>query len=262
MSELDETAIKATIMEALVHTREINPASESLDLKNLRILNSTCHYRYEKNPNVCGIPLWIKQAFRKKSIEITKGLPLSIFLANPPSKEERFCILDQNIAFSSIFEDAKFYYATYDSPTRGVRISEPRQFVEIKIDNELYLVDVLTKVMYKSSWFKEKYKFQETSSWTIKDLTGQGKLFYQQSIQEKLNLSEQLAGLKSLENNTNPAMAEKKFELEQSKFNYSKDWKEYNERLERLIHFKTDEFGHIVIVQEQMKRNLQKASGY
>lgn len=263
MSELDKEAIQATIMDALMYHKLINPATQSLNLKSLRIEDSISHYRYEKKPNACGIPLWMKEEFRNNSLEISKGMPISIFLSNPPSKVERYCILDQNIAVSAIFEDATFYNATYDSPTRGIRVEKPRQFVEINIDNELYLVDVLTKVLYKSSWFKEKYNFKIKSKWSINELKDQGKIFYQSSINERINLSKELASLESnLKDDTNPAKAEKKYEIEQSKNYYPEQWEKYEDIVNRQTNFKTDELGHFIILQEKLVRNLKQASGY
>ena len=241
MSELDEDAIKATIMDALVSKGLINPASESLDLKKLCITQSVCHYRYEKNPNVCGFPLWMKRKFRNKSILISKGVPISIFLTNPSYKSEKANILYQNLAVSAIFEDATFYNAIYDSPTEGSRIEEPRQFVEINISGELYLVDVLTNRMFKSKWFKEKYNFEVINQWSIKELEDQGAMFYKNSTSEKVSLSEELETfIPSLSQNT-PDKAEEKYELEQSKRIYPQEWQAYITKRNQIYRFDVDQ---------------------
>lgn len=93
----------------------------------------------------------MKEEFRKKSIYISAGIPISIFLSKPPDKFARYCVYDPNSAVSSIFKDATFYNCYYNFPTRGVRIEEIRPFVEVKIEGEGYLVDTLTKRILKSS---------------------------------------------------------------------------------------------------------------
>ena len=141
MSDLEKEAIKATIMDALVTKKLIDPNSQSLDFDKMCIVNNLDFYTYDKHPNICGIPLWMKEKFREKSIYVTGGIPVSIFLAKPPSKIARYCVFDPNTAVSSIFEDATFYNAIYNSPTRNIRIDEARPFVEVLIDDKLYLCD-------------------------------------------------------------------------------------------------------------------------
>lgn len=128
------------------------------------------YYRYQKNPDVCGIPLWMKEELRKKCLYITGGLPASLYLSKPPSKIMRYCVYDSNTAISSIFPDVTFYNVFYNSPTRKVRIDNDRPFVEVKIDDELYLVDSLTKRIFKSSYFKENYGFEIVSQARVSEL--------------------------------------------------------------------------------------------
>ena len=227
MSELDKEAISATIMEALVTTKCVNPEIQSLDLENLCIVDDLKHYVYQKHPNISGIPLWMKEEFRKKALYITGGLPISMFLAKPPSQFTRYCVYDPNTAVSSIFEDAIFYNSIYDSPTRGIRIESVRPFVEVNIDGEDYLVDTLTKRILKSSWFKETYNFEVIDQQTISKLTDEKRNYYQESISEHKGLAEIIPFiLPILELNT-PEQAEMKYEVEQSKKYFPEEWERY-----------------------------------
>lgn len=185
MTELDKQAIQATIMDALVYKNLINPEKESLDLDHLCIRDDLNHYRYEKYPNVCGIPLWMKEELRKKCLYITGGIPTSLYLSKPPSKIIRYCVYDPNTAISSIFPDATFYNVFYNSPTRNVRIDSDRPFVEVKILDELYLVDSITKRIFKSSYFKENYGFEIVSQVRVSELKKDKKKIYQEHISER-----------------------------------------------------------------------------
>lgn len=124
MSDLDRKAIQATIMDALVYKKLIDPSKESLDLKHLCIVDNLDYYVYEEHPDICGIPQWMKEEFRKKMLAITGGIPISMFLAKPPSKISRYCVFDPNTAVSAIFSDATFYNVLYNSPTRNVKLKE------------------------------------------------------------------------------------------------------------------------------------------
>lgn len=190
MSELDRNAIKATIMDALVYKGLINPQKESLDLDNFCIRDDMDHYTYELNPNVCGIPQWMKEEFRKKCLWITGGIPVSLYLASPPSKINRRCVYDPNTAVSSIFPDATFYNTLYISPTRGVKIDSSRPFVEVEINGELYFVDILTKRIFKSSYFKENYGLEIIDQFRVSKLHGQRKRYYQKDISTHESLSD------------------------------------------------------------------------
>lgn len=184
MSELEKEAIKATIMDALVYKGLIDPEKESLDLDNMCIRDNLDYYCYELHPNVCGIPQWMKEAFRHKRLHITAGMPISVHLAKPPSKIIRYCVYDPNTAVSSIFPDATFYNVFYTSPTRGIRIEDKRPFVEVEIEGELYLVDTITKRIFKSSYFKETYGFEVTEEVRVSELKGEKLKIYQEHTSE------------------------------------------------------------------------------
>ena len=238
MSDLDKEAIEATIMDALVTKKLIDPNTQSLDLANLCIVNNQEHYKYQKHPNICGIPLWMKEEFRKKAIHISGGIPISIFLAKPPSKVSRYCVYDPNTAVSSIFKDATFYNALYNSPTRGIRIEEVRPFVEVEIDGELYLVDTLTKRILKSSWFKEKYDFEVKTEQTISKMDKKRLNYYNESIQDFTNFGIfTLLLIPMLDSIDVPNFAEYKYEIEQSKIYFPDEWKKgeiYQKEMENI----------------------------
>lgn len=189
MSDLEREAVKATIMDALVYKGLIDPNKESLDFDNLCIRDDLNHYVYDKHPNICGIPQWMKEEFRKKSIVVSAGIPISLFLTKPPSKYMRYCVYDPNTCVGSVFPDATHYNVFYTSPTRGVRIDDVRPFVEVEIDGELYLVDTLTKRIIKSSFFRKNYGFDVVSSYKVSELTGEFKKHYEEQTAERDNLS-------------------------------------------------------------------------
>ena len=238
LSELDSMAIKATIMDALVTKKLIDPNKHSLDLDNLCIVDDLEHYTYEEHPNICGIPLWMKEKFRQKSIYISGGLPISIFLAKPPSKTVRYCVYDPNTAVSSIFDDATFYNAIYTSPTRGITIEESRPFVEVNINGEDYLVDTLTKKILKSSWFKENFDFIEVSKQTISDLSKEKKKIYKDQTKENNNLGELLPMTLMILDYDDPSLAEMKYEVEQSKKYYKEEWEKAKQIEEEFKNFR------------------------
>ena len=238
MSNLEKKAINATIMDALVTRKQIDPQKQSLDIDHLCIVDNLDHYIYEKNPNICGIPLWMKDEFRKKSICITGGIPISMFLAKAPSESVRFCIYDPNIAVSSIFSDATFYEVVYFSPTRGIKIKDSRPFVEVNINGELYLIDTLTKRILKSSWFKENYGFEIISQESISEMDIKRLTLYKESISEYKNLSVLLPILLPFLDLNIPDQAEMKYEVEQSKLYFKGEWKKYNEFQEEILNKK------------------------
>ncbi|MBQ2910449.1 MAG: hypothetical protein IJE53_06545 [Bacilli bacterium] len=225
MPPLERESIEATIMEALVSKKLIDPTKQSLDLKNLVIVDDTEHYRYEEHPRICGIPLWMKDKFRKKSVYIAGSVPISLRLSRPPVKFGRSCVYDPNYAVSSIFEDATFIEAIYDSPTRpGVRLEETRPFVEVKIDGVDYLVDVLTKRILRSDWFKEEFNMDIKHSTTVSTADEEDKRRYYNSIAESNQLASLAAMLEPLIDKTSPIMAEYRYEFEKTKENFPEEW--------------------------------------
>lgn len=225
MPPLERESIEATIMEALVSKKLIDPTKQSLDLKNLVIVDDTEHYCYEEHPRICGIPLWMKDKFRKKSVYIAGSVPISLRLSRPPVKFGRSCVYDPNYAVSSIFEDATFIEAIYDSPTRpGVRLEETRPFVEVKIDGVDYLVDVLTKRILRSDWFKEEFNMEIKHSTTVSTADEEDKRRYYNSIAESNQLASLAAMLEPLIDKTSPIMAEYRYEFEKTKENFPEEW--------------------------------------
>jgi len=234
MSELDKEAISATIMDALVTKKQIDPKTQSLDLQGMCIVNNLDHYNYEEHPNISGIPLWMKEEFRKKALQITGGIPISMFLAKPPSKVVRYCVYDPNTAVSAIFPDATFYNATYNSPTRGIRVKDIRPFVEVNINGELYLVDTLTKRILKSSWFKNTFDFQVHSQQTVSKFDKKRLRYYKESISEENHLASCLIFMLPMIDFDTPNHAEMKYEIEQSKKYFPKGWEEYEEHKKEI----------------------------
>lgn len=227
MPALEKESIEATIMEALVSKKLIDPKKQSLDLDNLEIVDDTNHYCYEEHPRICGIPLWMKEEFRKKSIYITGSVPISLRLSRPPVKVGRSCVYDPNYAVSSIFEDATFIDAIYDSPTRiGVRLDETRPFVEVNIDGVNYLVDVLTKRILKSDWFKKTYNMKIKHSQKISKASKKQKERYNEMISESNHLADMIVLLEPLIDDRSPDFAEYRYEFEKTKEYFPEAWKE------------------------------------
>lgn len=241
MSELEKESIAATIMEALVSKKLINPQSQSLDLNNMAIVDDQEHYCYEKHPRICGIPLWMKEKFRQKSLYIIGSVPISLRLTRPPSKIFRSCVYDPNYAVSSIFDDATFIDAIYDSPTRpGVRLTETRPFVEVNIDGVDYLVDVLTKRILKSDWFKETYNMEIKSSITISKCSTKEKAKYKELTKEANQLGEMLPLFEALIHDKTPDVAEYNYEFEKTKTIFPEEWEKaeiYKKEMENHENF-------------------------
>lgn len=238
MSELDKMAIKATIMEALVYKGVIDKEKEFLDLDNLSIDNNSSNYHYEKTPDISGIPLEIKDELRKHCIYITGGIPITMSLAKPSSKISRYCVYDPNTAVSSIFDDFTFYDVIYKSPTRGVRIEEPRPFVEVPINGELYLVDILTKRIIKSTFFRDNYGFEIINQVSKSNFNETQRKMYETHISPSNSLASYIFTCYGLiMNNPNINMQEMKYELEKSKEDYPDAWNEaaYERKMMELL---------------------------
>ncbi len=227
LSELEKEGIRATIMDALVYKGDIDPTCEFLSLSELAITNNPNDYHYTKTPNVCGIPMEIKDKLRRKSIYISAGAPVTLFLAKPPSKIVRYCVYDPNTAFSSIFDDFTFYEAIYTSPTRGVRLTESRPFVEVEINGELYLVDTITNRIFKSSFFKEHYDLEIVSSVKRKNFDRRQNELYAEQTKEQNKLADLILFYEMSRELNVPEFAEQFYELDKSKEIYPEAWEEY-----------------------------------
>ena len=234
MSDIDKEAIKNTIMDALVTKGLINKETQSLDLENLCIVDNLEHHTYQEHPNISGIPLWMKEEFRKKTLYITGGIPISIFLSRPTDRIVNYCVYDPNTAVSSIFNDATFIEAIYDSPTRNIRLEEPRPFVEVEINQEKYLVDILTKRILKTSWFKEKFNLEIIQEQLISKLNKKIYNYYLEKTSSYNNLEGFLLLALDLLKFPNPKNEEMSYEIEQSKNYFPDSWKRYEEIKEQI----------------------------
>lgn len=229
MPPLERESIEATIMEALVSTGQVDPTKQSLDLNNLAIVDDTKHYCYEKHPRICGIPLWMKDKFRKKAIYIIGSVPISLRLSRPPSPIHS-CVYDPNYAVSSIFDDATFIEAIYDSPTRpGVRLEETRPFVEVNIDGVNYLVDVLTKRILRTDWFKQEFNMEVKNTITISKADKENKRRYQNAVAESNSLGEMIPLLEPMMDRISPNWAEYRYEFERTKEFFPEQWEKAEE---------------------------------
>lgn len=221
LSDLDKAAIANTILDALVTKGLIDPAKQSLDLDCLAIVNDLNHIPYNPTPLVSSIPLDIKEKMRHKCVIISAGIPLSIFCSKP-SGPVHFCIYDMNTAFSTLFPSFKFIVCDYDSPTRkGARATE-RPFVEVNINGEDYLVDLLTKRIFKSSWFKAKFNLTITREISPETYNSVQKAYYAEKTEEHQDLASYLLLMEILNegNQNNPRLEETLYEIEQSKKNF------------------------------------------
>lgn len=242
LPELEREAIQATIMDALVYKGQLDPTRQSLDLDTLSIVDDQKHYCYQKHPNICGIPLSIKEKLRQKTPRSAGYIPATIPLAKPPVKGGRYCVYDLNRAVSSVFEDATFVEAIYTSPTRGVRLDKSRPFVEVNIDGELYFVDVLTKRILKSSWFKSTFEMEIIASQKISKMPPDFLNFHNEQVDESkcalatyIDMIDGLfSGIKS------PALAESNYELEQSKIYFPEEWKKSEQLIRERKEFFSD----------------------
>lgn len=240
LSELDKEAIKATIMDALVYSKEINPSLEYLDFDNLCITEEKDNaYSYEKYPNICGIPLWMKEMFRTKSIYITGGLPVSIFLSIPTKSR---CIYDMNTSVSAFFDDFTFYTVNYKSPTRPGEIALDRPFIEINIEGISYLIDNITRRIIRRDFFEKNYGFDIQYVTKKEDIIGDKKVIYDEHISRYINISPYLSCYYCFDANFRKKReaAEHDYEIEESKKYFPEAWKEYDSYIERMNKFEID----------------------
>ncbi len=228
LTPLDKEAICNSIMDALVYKGLIDPSSESLYLENLIIETNLEGYTYQVHPNITNIPIWMKEQLSKKVTQISASVPVSLFIAKPPSKFIRYCVYDPNYAVSSIFEEACFINCIYDSPTRpNTRLTEERPFLEVAINGELYLIDTITNRMFKSSWFKETYNMEIKSSIKKSEFNQEQKEKYADMMScQRNSLPEQIPFYELNAQFKIPNLAETEYELQRSKKNFPKAWED------------------------------------
>lgn len=229
MSELDREAVKATIMDALVYAGAIDPDWEYLDLENCCISGDPAGYEYDIHPNVSSIPMWLKEEMRHKCVKISAGIPVAMYVARPASYPGAYCVYDPNTAVSSLFKDFTFYEAKYVSPTRGVKIEKSRPFVEVDINGELYLVDILTKRIFKTSWFKETYDMEIIDSNSPKKFNRGQREHYKEQTEDSVEIATYLCFTEMLRSMIPKSHkdAEFDYELEQARKNYPEEWEKY-----------------------------------
>ena len=229
MSELDKEAVKATIMDALVYAGAIDSDWEYLDLENCCISGDPAGYEYDIHPNVSSIPMWLKEEMRHKCVKISAGIPVAMYVARPASYPGAYCVYDPNTAVSSLFKDFTFYEAKYVSPTRGVKIEKSRPFVEVDINGELYLVDILTKRIFKTSWFKENYDMEIIDSNSPKKFNRGQREHYKEQTEDSVEIATYLCFTEMLRSMIPKSRkdAEFDYELEQARKNYPEEWEKY-----------------------------------
>ncbi len=240
LSKLDIEAIKATIMDALVSCNFIDPVSEYLDFEKLCItsIKTESVYEFERYPNICGIPLWMKQLFRTKCCQITGGIPVSIFLVYPSKNR---CIYDMNTAVSALFDDCTFYRVNYNSLTRPGTRALQRPFVEITVDGIAYLVDNLTRRIIRRDFFEKNYGFDVEDSFTKQSLQGDRKKYYEEEVCDYNNFATYVLFYSDFygDSDMNYAYAEYSYELEESKKYFGHAWEEYEvEKIEKEFYEK------------------------
>ena len=224
ISDLDISAIKATILSALVERGLIDPEHEFLDLRTMSITRTFyfgCEI-YNPKPFVQGFPLWMKEKIRNRSLTITGSLPVSVHTSRPAGGVH-FCVYDANTAFSVIFDDFAFLIADYDSPTRAGKRATNRPFLEADVDGTTYLFDLLTKRMFDKKEFIRRYNME------IKERVQKSKfdqrqqsLYDEQTAESTSNYGTYLSLTLSMINELRqfPKMQEFIYEIEESKKYY------------------------------------------
>lgn len=247
MEALDEMAIKATIMDALVSTYSIDPAKEELDFAKLCItkVHSVSNYKYEDYPLVMGIPFQVKERARLKCVRASGGVPISFIIANPTQEEEeaRFCIYDADTAFSALFPKHTFYKASYISPTRKSTIAKDRPFVEVDYNGVFYLVDLLTKRYFRSDFFSKNFAMKIESAKHSSSYNKFEKEYYQEQIRPLVSICSyaEIMLLKKETLESVPKYAEIYYEIEKSKENFKNEWnRELNRDIPTILYSSKD----------------------
>lgn len=225
MSDLDREAISATIMDALVYKKLIDPEKQSLDFDNLCICDDTDHYCYEKQPFVTSIPLDIKEKMRGKCFCISGGMPASVFYSKAAGPVS-FCIYDMNTVFSAFFDEFTFITCNYNSPTREGVVAKDRPFIEVVINDTLYLVDALTKRMFRSDLFRERYNLEEVNSIKKSEFDNEQQKYYESMVVEHINYATIIPFITSPEFSKVNKMAEMMYEVEKSRDYFPEQFEE------------------------------------
>jgi len=173
--------------------------------------------------------MWLKEEMRHKCVKISAGIPVAMYVARPASYPGAYCVYDPNTAVSSLFKDFTFYEAKYVSPTRGVKIEKSRPFVEVDINGELYLVDILTKRIFKTSWFKETYDMEIIDSNSPKKFNRGQREHYKEQTEDSVEIATYLCFTEMLRSMIPKSHkdAEFDYELEQARKNYPEEWEKY-----------------------------------
>lgn len=233
MSDLDREAICATIMDALVYKGLIDPSKQSLDWERLCICDDTEHYCYNPQPFVTSIPLEIKEKMRKICLKISGSTPASVFYAKPAGRIH-FCVYDMNTVFSAFFDDFTFMDCDYQSPTREGVVVTDRPFIEVSLNGTRYLVDALTKRIFRSDLFRQKYGLIKKRMITKKDFDEEQKTYYEEQISEDKNYAAYILMTKYFFPDGTGNSAEMAYEINMSR-NYFPEEFEEAERLEQKI---------------------------
>lgn len=231
MTILDKEAISNTIMDALVYKELIDKETERLDLENLRIVKSRDdkYFKYQSSPNVAGIPLWMMEKYEDRFCKFSGNSSAAFFLSK---SGEHYCIYDMNNVLSIIFSDFYFIMTSYDSPTRnGIRV-EKRPFIEVELYGEPYLIDCLTKRIYKKMYFVKNYKMKEIERRSNKNFSYKEKQSYKnysKQITDERIIGLALSYLPSLFNNE----VMKNAEMSECSYYYKKMLEKYPTLLEQ-----------------------------
>lgn len=234
MSEEDKKAISATIMDALVYAGEIEPDWEYLDLDNGCISGDTKGYKYEIHPDVASIPMLLKDELRKKSITSTMGIPISIampmkikeieeYYDNYSSQGVKYDLVNLNVALSTLFENFSFYLI----PDKDEKLDN-RTVLEVDINGELYLIDILSRLIYKKTYIEEKL-LKKSMKVSKSDFTFDQVKYLEMQGEESNILDFAYHFLEGYKSNA-PQDAELTYEIEKSKEIFPDKWEEYKHR--------------------------------
>lgn len=117
----------------------------------------------------------------------------------------------------------------------GMRAKE-RPFVEVEINGELYLVDILTKRIFKSNEFAERYNMTELDSIKKSEFDKKRMDYYEEQTKDSLGLGSYLMLTMSMIQmfEGNPLFAELFYEIEKSKEYFPLGWEQYEEDKMRM----------------------------